>query len=758
MDDIDEIVAEFLVESRENLDQIERDLVALENEPGEASYIASIFRSIHTIKGTCGFLGFGQLEAISHTGETLLSLLRDGRGMLTGEIASVLLTYVDAAREQLVAIEQTGSDGGDHEGLISALERCIAICEAAPNVEEGSGCETPGAIVEPPSRVAAVDPVTPAVAPEPPPVAPAASAAPQLPEPGIKVAPEEPPPLAPSVAQAAPEARLAQPAESSVRVQVQLLDRLMNLVGELVLARNAIVRFSDPSQDAVMASNVQRLNQLTTELQEGVMATRMQPIDNVWNKFPRVVRDLALQCGKRIRLEMVGKDTGLDKTLIEAIKDPMTHLIRNCVDHGIESPEVRQAAGKAEEGRITLQAYHEGGQVNIEINDDGGGISVAKVLRKAKAKGLVSEEEAQRLSPRQITQMIFLPGFSTAEQVSSVSGRGVGMDVVKTNVERLGGSIEVDSQEGRGTTFRLKIPLTLAIVPALIVSVAEERYAVPQTNLLEIVRLDEQYRASIEDVLGSQVFQLRGRMVPLIDLGALLGVSEPGASAALEGHIIVLESDGQHFGVVVEDVCDSEEIVVKSLSKHIKGLGIYAGATILGDGDVALIIDVAGLARRAGIIGQHATAPATTRPLSVIPGVEISEQSQLVVELSGEFRAIPMDSVLRLEEVNPRDVEVVGGYEVIQYRGDIMPLCRIGSAVAADGEGALRLVVFDAGGVPHGLVVDRVVDIARPDTALSLVGRRQGVRGTCVIRGQVTEVFEVTELSTMARSAEGRVA
>ena len=592
--ELDELVKEFLVESYENLDQLDRDFIVLEQDPTNEEILARIFRTIHTIKGTCGFLGFEKLEKVSHVGENLLSRLRDGELVLNPEITSALLTMVDAVRQMLACIESTAQDGeDDYPELVATLTRLHD--NESPADSSTASTETPDSAdsLDPPEAADAPQPVSadpPQAAAETSPAPPAQSNG----RPAAKTAATGEQPPATSVS------------DSTIRVDVRLLDKLMNLVGELVLTRNQVMQYTLSQQDTAFGATSQRLNLITSELQEGVMKTRMQPIGNVWSKFPRVVRDLAVACGKRIRVEMEGKETELDKTIIEAIKDPLTHLVRNAADHGVEDPEVRMANGKPAEGCLRLHAYHEGGQVNIEISDDGGGIDPEKIKAKALEKGLIAQENAERMSDREVGNLIFLPGFSTAAQVTNVSGRGVGMDVVKTNIEKLGGTVDVQSVLGKGTTFKVKIPLTLAIIPALTVTSGGSRYAIPQINLLELVRLEgEHAQASIERIQGAPVYRLRGNLLPLVFLNHELGLDP--SSVEDEQHIaniVVLQADDRQFGLVVDAINDTQEIVVKPLGKILKGLSAFAGATIMGDGRVALILDVLGLAQQASVVTE----------------------------------------------------------------------------------------------------------------------------------------------------------
>jgi two-component system, chemotaxis family, sensor kinase CheA len=527
----DDILREFLVESNENLDLLDREFIQLEKEPNNRDRLASVFRTIHTIKGTCGFLGFTKLEAVAHVGENLLSRLRDGELALIPEITTALLRMVDAIRQMLQSIEAIGSEGERNDAdLVETLTRL--------QQGEGQGSTTPAAVPATPVPPAPVEAATqvsassngaakieicpaPELLPEPP-----ATLEPSVAEPpahehaAAEHTGNEPPSRdLHDASQGAAPTRGGSVSDSSIRVDVVLLDKLMNLVGELVLARNQILQFSNATEDGAINAPSQRLNLITTELQEGVMKTRMQPIGNIWSKFPRTVRDVATACAKKVRIEMEGKETELDKTIIEAIKDPLTHIVRNSVDHGIETPARRLAVGKTEDGRLLLRAYHEGGQVIIEISDDGAGLDGEKIRRKAVEKGLISAEQSSKLSDREAVNLIFLPGFSTAEKITNVPGRRVGMDVVKTNIDKIGGSVDVQSKPGAGTTVRMKIPLTLAIIPALIVTNGGERYAIPQISLLELVRLDgEDARNRIELIQGVPVYRLRGRLLPLVYL------------------------------------------------------------------------------------------------------------------------------------------------------------------------------------------------------------------------------------------------
>lgn len=731
--ELDEVVREFLVESHESLDQLDRDLVALEKDPGSTDRLSSVFRTIHTIKGTCGFLSFGKLESVAHVGENLLSRLRDGRLTLDAEITTALLAMVDAVRRMLSTIEDTGTDGEhDYADLIARLNH---LQEALEGPDDGAA----GAV--PTSHHAGV---------------PDLPAEPAAPEPVAKTVDEtSSAPASPSVvageaiAAEAGEARQQAISDSTIRVDVHLLEKLMNLAGELVLARNQVLQFAARQQDTSFVGTTQRLNLITTELQEGVMKTRMQPIRTVWSKFPRVIRDLAVQCGKRVRIDMEGEDTELDRTVLEAIKDPLTHIVRNSVDHGLEKPEVRAAAGKSAEGRVQLRAFHEGGHVNIEISDDGRGLDVDRIRAKALERGLVSPERLARMSERDVLGLIFLPGFSTAEQITNVSGRGVGMDVVKTNVEKIGGTIDIQSRAGMGTTLKIKIPLTLAIIPALVVTSGSERFAIPQVSLLELVRLDGTQHG-IEEIHGARVCRLRGNLLPLVDLDRELGLRAATAAQSDSVNIVVLQADDRQFGLIVESINDTEEIVVKPLGMQLKGIPTFAGATIMGDGRVALILDVVGLAQRAGVISElrdRGLGETTTAQTSASAG----ERQTLLLFSGGEGvrLAIPLSLVARLEEFPASVLERSGSQEVVQYRGCIMPLYRLSEVLglpAAFGAGTddpLQVIVYAESERSVGLVVDRILDIVEESLTVRREIRRHGILGSAVIQNRVTDLIDV---------------
>jgi len=817
-----EVIQDFLVESYENLDRLDRDLVGLEKNPHDKDALAGVFRTIHTIKGTCGFLGFNKLEKVAHVGENLLTKLRDGALILNPEITTALLSMVDAVRQMLKEIQDTGQDGTqDYPELRETLTR---LHSSAP-VSTGANAESKLAQAVAPAAPVAAQPPAPKVepAPAPKPVVPDdKSASQQKKGDGVQRQPtrgkigglmvEKGMVKAEDIARALEEQErgdrrrlgeilvalgLAKPEDvlaaqqmldakpkdsgalETIRVAVNLLDKLMTLVGELVLARNQLLQVSNTGDNMGLQAVSQRMNLIASELQEEVMKTRMQPIGNIWGQFPRTVRDVALGCGKQVNIEMHGKETELDKTIIEAIKDPLTHLVRNSVDHGIELPDDRVKVGKDATGRLILRAFHEGGQVNIEITDDGAGLKRERIRQKAIEKGLTTADLAGRLSDREIFNMIFLPGFSTAEKVTNVSGRGVGMDVVKTNVEKIGGTVDLQSTPGQGTTVRVKIPLTLAIIPALVVTCGGDRYAIPQVSLLELVRLEgEQIRTGIEMVHGVPVHRLRGRLLPLVYLDRELKLDKASIEKAGQGNIataapehtskekrdldfmavniVVLQADQRQFGLVVDQINDTEEIVVKPLRKQLKTVKTFAGSSIMGDGKVALILDVLGLAQRASVVSEsrdHGVIEKTAEAAAT----DAEKQTFLLFTGLGDSRmAIPLSTLARLEEFPVSQVEMSGSQWVTQYRGQILPLVRLAvvleerrhrlkslQAPPPPDSGPIQVLVLNHEGRTFGLVVEKILDIVEDRAEVKSAATRACVLYSVVIAERVTELLDI---------------
>jgi len=772
---MDDLIKEFLVESIENLDRLDSELVKLESDPSSQELLGSIFRTIHTIKGSCGFLGFSKLEKVAHVGESLLSRLRDGKLKLSPEFTTALLAMVDAIRTMLGEIQSTEADGTEtYPELIETLNKLMN--EGAQEAPPKAAAETPSPkehskkrsgespketkeAKEIPTKSVTQAPVTPSEEQAPP-----ARPAPPAPSAG---APEE----TTAAQQVQDSSRSREAAAETVRVDVRLLDRLMNLVGELVLTRNQITQFSARQSDANLVGPTQQLNLLTSELQEEVMKTRMQPISNVFDKFPRVVRDVATTRGKQVLIEMEGKETELDRSLLEAIKDPLTHIVRNSVDHGIELPDQRVARGKRPEGHLKLRACHEGGQVLVEITDDGAGIDTNRVKNKAIERGVITAQQAARMSEGELLNLVFLPGFSTAEKVTNLSGRGVGMDVVKTNIDRVNGTVDLQTNLGIGTTIKLKIPLTLAIVRAVIVQSNGKRFAIPQVNIQELVRLDaDRVKKEIEAVHGVPVYRMRGRLLPLVYLSEELKLAKRTGSQAGEEdatNIVVLQANDHPFGLVVNEINDSEEIVVKPLSKQLRGLKVFAGATIMGDGRVALILDVVGLAQNASLLSEgrdRVLANENAEELANQERDRIEKQTFLLFAGPDDARmAMPLSAVARLEEFPAANVEKSGGEWVIQYRGKILPLLRLDvvleerrtrqrhpkGPVAPD---PLQVLVCNDEGRTIGIVVDRILDIVEDRAEVKLPAVREGIICSVVINDRVTELIDIPALQKIAEA------
>lgn len=720
--DMSGIIKDFITEGVEGLDRLDLELISLENNPGDAGLLGSVLRTVHSIKGTSGVLGFLRVEALLHRGEDVLIAVREGQLELSSALTSTLLVMADLARELLAAIDAAGSEGDvDVQPVVAELSAFVAELE--------------------------FDAASPAASP-------AAAEAPAV-ETTKLVAPER-------ELEPAPEHQPASPSsDRSVRIDVDVLDRLMDQVGELVLARNRIQQLTSARQDAQLFAASQRLGVITSDLQEGVMKTRMQPITTLWNRLPRQIRDLSHSFGKEVRLVTSGEETELDRTVLEAFADPLTHLVRNCIDHGIETPSVRLAAGKPVEGVLQLRSFHQGGHVHIEVSDDGAGLQIDRIARRAVETGVLTEEQVRRMPERELQQFVFRPGFSTAEEVTSVSGRGVGLDVVKTNVERIGGSLEVHSQPGQGATFKLRIPLTLAIIPALMVACGGERYAIPQVSLLELVTL-EPGDPNLQDIQGAPVYRLRDELLALVDLRLILGGTSPALRDRSDINIVVLQTDEEPFGLIVDEIQDTEEIVVKPLGDLLKGIAAYSGATVLGDGRVALILDVNGVASLSSIsrLVEEATG--------ALPTADAEEEGAdtetlLLVRSQGNGRmAIPLSSVARLEEFRGADVERAGAVPVIQYRGTIIPLLYVthllesGDAhvsVELPERESLHAVVYQGLDFSAAVVVDEILDIVEAELTVQGPSTRRGVARTAVVLNRVTEIIDadwLLESSTRA--------
>jgi two-component system chemotaxis sensor kinase CheA len=734
---MDELTREFLIESQEGLDRMEHCLTELEERPQDTGLLAEIFRAVHTIKGTTGFLGFKRLEKLAHAGENLLGLLRDGKLAANATMITGLLELLDGLRSILKIIDLESNEGEDQDAaLIGRLEELQApALQHAGKAAHAKAAHAPSPL---PADFSAAPGVAPARSPAP--VEAASAPAGKLPAPSA----------APAVSASAeaggdaakPRAIGGSAAESSLRVDVALLNRMMNLVGELVLTRNQVLQATASDPNLTLLSR--RLDMVTADLRESVMKARMQPVSNIFSKMPRIVRDLSQSLGRRVRLQMEGQDTELDKSLLEAIKDPLTHAVRNSLDHGIEQPDVRQAAGKDPEGTLRLRAVQEGSHVLIEVSDDGAGIGVERVRQKAIERGLITPERAAHLPERELLQLVFLPGFSTAAAVTNVSGRGVGMDVVRTNVEKIGGKVEIDSRAGKGTTLRMRIPLTLAIIPALIVRTVNQSFALPQGALSELVHIAPQEAAkAIEWIDDAPLFRLRGKLLPLVFLDRLL---MPSGKHKMErdNFIAVLVADGRRFGLVVDGLADPEEIVVKPLSAVLKDIGLYSGATVLGNADLALILDPGAIALRAGV--------AMSSDDERVREAEGEGQSDaaagpeyLLVEAAGRQAAVPLADVLRIEQLPLSRIEYIGYRPVLNFEGQLLPVEDSGGVIAAaQAEATTQIVVVVCrdGNRQVGIAVSHVLDVAAGG-ALFEAGACTSAGGVTLLKNRVTEVVDL---------------
>lgn len=762
---MDEILKAFLIECHENLDFLDQELVALENETNEQisrDILASIFRKIHTIKGSCGWLGLPKLESVAHVGENLLTLLRDKTLTLTQEHTNALLKMLDTIREILSRLEGTESEGdGDYTGIISTLtilqrqpkspdatETSTIPQEKAETTLQESKTEQPKLIKK--IKVASKKTGETASVSE-------------------TVETETTKKVRKKSSEQKTEkeiSKITSVVEQSVRVDVNLLVNIMDLVGELVLTRNQLVQLTSNHKESIYTSITQHLNKITTDLQEKVMKTRMQPVGNVWNKLPRMVRDLSNACKKKVLLEMDGEETELDKSLLEAITDPITHQVRNAIDHGIELPEERLAAGKPVEGTVKLKAYHEGGQVHIEISDDGAGINLIKVKDKALSIGLITPGQANAMTDQELTSLIFQPGFSTAENVTNMSGRGVGMDVVKSYIEKIGGNIDIESRFGLGTKLKIKIPLTLAIIPALIISCGDTRYAISQSSLVELLVLKGQDAInSVEIMHSTPVYRLRGRLLPLVYLNRQFRIEtrKPSHQEEESLSIVVLSANGKQFGLVVDRIIDSQEIVVKPISKLLKNVAVYSGTTIMGDGKVALILDVLGLAQTSNVISDINLVDEKTLDLE---DTTVDDKQQLLLFLGPDNSrmASPLSTVSRLEKFENSKVEDSGSLSVIQYGDQLLPLIYISKFLTErrqhrrndldeyieQDDQYIHVIVHQKNNKTLGLVVDRILDIIEDTIEIKLPPSRKGVIGSIILQQQVTELLDLDAIIHMA--------
>lgn len=770
---MDDLLREFLTETSESLDTVDNQLVKFEQEPNNARILDNIFRLVHTIKGTCGFLGLPRLEALAHAGETLMGKFRDGMPV-TAEAVSLILSSIDRIKELLSGLEATEAEPeGNDQDLIVKLEEMVERGMAAMSASGEPSASTPAAPET--SKPAPTQGTVVAQSLERA-LRPGEVSLDELErafrETATEVAPQpaSPQQAAPKQAAPAPQKRAAaaspkaaagksviesevqeadKVANQSIRVNVDTLEHLMTMVSELVLTRNQLLEISRRNEDSEFKVPLQRLSNVTAELQEGVMKTRMQPIGNAWQKLPRIVRDLSGELGKQIELEMHGADTELDRQVLDLIKDPLTHMVRNSADHGLETPAERAASGKPEQGTIRLSAYHEGGHIIICIADNGRGLNTERIKAKAVSNGLVTEAELDKMTEAQIHKFIFAPGFSTAATITSVSGRGVGMDVVRTNIDQIGGTIDVKSVAGEGSSVTIKIPLTLAIVSALIVEAGGDRFAIPQLSVVELVRARANSEHRIERIKDTAVLRLRNKLLPLMHLKKLLKIDDGSSSDPENGFIVVTQVGNQTFGIVVDGVFHTEEIVVKPMSTKLRHIDMFSGNTILGDGAVIMIIDPNGIAKALGAAGGTAHEIADENAASRASAAE--QLTSLLVFRAGtsQPKAVPLGLVTRLEELATDKIELSNGRYMVQYRDQLMPLVQM-AGVNVQTSGAQPILVFADDGRSMGLVVDEIIDIVEEKLHIEVAGSKDGILGSAVIKGQATEVIDVGHFLPMA--------
>jgi len=743
MDNNDQILDEFLLEAQEIFDQLDLDFVALEQNPDDKKLVGNIFRAMHTLKGSSGFFAFHRLEKVAHSGESLLSKIRDGALALNEEITDALLATSDRLREIVANIKKQRSESvGDDSELIEWLKFLTDGGKAFPRTgKEGAASFVASPSPEPAAVIEATPQETKVVQISNKEVSPLPST--DVPE--------------PVDSKESPEPERSTEIAAPIKVSVELLDKLMNLVSEMVLARNRLLSFARTSGDLAFNNTVRRIDSVTLELQERMMKTRMQPINQVWTKFPRLVRDIAQETGKRVELIQIGAETELDRTLLEGIRDPLVHIIRNSVDHGIESPSERAAKGKPEQGTVKLRSFHENGHVVIEIADDGAGINVPLVAKKAVEKGLVTPERVSKLTEREIIDFIYLPGFSTKDQITNLSGRGVGMDVVRTNIQGIGGNVDI-ATSGQGTRLRLSIPLTLAIMPAVFVRCKEYSYAIPQVNVFEMLRYEPKEGVpGVEDFYGVPVFRLRDKLIPLVFLNHQLKLDDQPTPVDQPLNIVIVQAAGIRFGIVVDEVLYMQEVVVKSVGPLLKGTPVYSGSTILGDGRVALIFDIAAIAVRSGIIAKLADNQ-FEQDISTAIGANTDEQQMLSFDLLGlERMVMPLDAVDRLEMIAASKIDRRGNEAVVLYGKKIMKLVPLTNYVEGAthkslyGDETVPVIVHYHKGQPIGFIVKKVHNIVNvPTQSVMITQPQRGIMGSVIVNDAVMSILNVQEILSLS--------
>lgn len=717
------LLAEFVTESREHLADVEGQLLEIEANGAnmDVDLVNKVFRAVHSIKGAAGFMGLVRVNELAHALENVLGKMRTAELIPNSQIVDVMLKGADALYGLINDIENSNS--------VDVSAHIILLNEIFEGQDAPASADLPVA-----AEVCVEDVFATSV-------------------PAEKSLSADDPLKESSGAQ---RSQATPQVESSIRVQVGVLDRLMNLAGELVLGRNQLLQTVNNAEGNSIQAVAARLDQVTSELQEAIMQTRMQPIGNVFSKFPRVVRELSAKLGKQCNVVMEGGEVEVDKTIIEAIGDPLTHMVRNSVDHGIEMPEKRMASQKEPTGTLTLRAYHQAGKVRIDICDDGGGIDTNRLKEKAVSKGIISAERASQMSDRDAVWLIFHPGFSTAEKISDVSGRGVGMDVVRTNIEKIGGSVDIESTLGQGTSVQITLPLTLAIIPSMLIRSCNRRFAIPQVNIVELVRVRASESSQrISKVKGARVLRLRGSLLPLVDLDQAMNFSDAKEKNDREGarQIVVVESGQFRYGLIVDEIDDSEEIVVKPLGRHLKSCSCLAGATILGDGHVAPILDVSGIAAKTDLRSHEQEQNQSHHHDEAALASE--RQSLLMfTNCPSEQFAVPMSLISRIERIRTEQIDTVGGQQLLQYRGTSLPLLTLESHVKAQPRSEMdnvHVVVFQIHGREMGLIAAELNDIR--EVAAEIDGntfREPGIAGSIVVDDRTIRIVDLYELAFAA--------
>jgi two-component system, chemotaxis family, sensor kinase CheA len=704
---MDELLNDFLGETGEHIEAAGEQLVLFERDPSNGSAIGRIFRLFHTIKGTCGFLGLTRLEHLTHVTESLIGRLRDG-APATPETVSLILTAVDRVKFILAWLSNAATEPeGDDGALVEALQANLNMMPSGEDLpaDEGQTPAVPVPLTEPARESGTIE----------------IAAGPAL----------------------SARASAATNRAETIRVTVGALERIMILVSELVLTRNQLLEITRHQEDATIKAPLQRLSSLTTDLQDAVMRARMQPVGRLFASLPRLVRELAVELKKKLYLVTEGADTEFDRQLVELIRDPLTHLLRNCADHGIEPPDKRLALGKPEEGTIKVTATHEAGYITIDVSDDGRGLDLERIRYKAQAKGLVSAAEAKSLSDEEVSRFIFAPGFSTSQSVTSISGRGIGMDIVRDNIE----SISLTTKAGKGTRFSLKIPLTLAIAPALIIDARGHHFALPQHSVIEAVRIDADSSHSLERIQDSLVLRLRDEVLPVADLDHVLDLEGKGAENGVL--VIVMRVNSRAFGIIVDAVIDVQEIVVKPLAASLSHLEVFSGHTILGDGSVVLILDPTGIASRIGF--ERSSDYTVGRTVETYVPTEENTSFILFRAGPGALKALPLSLIARIEAVPASEIRQSDGALVMQHRGQIMPIVSLIPPDQALADDNNPVLVLGVGGESMGMLIEEIIDVVEARLDVQIAGVSSSVIGTAEIRGTLVEILDATHFMRVGR-------